>query len=390
MVRRGFLFLLALAGLIMLARFDVNVTAQSRDRVSEEFKQVYPIASDGRVSLKNINGSVRVTAWDRNEVGVEATKWAYNPERLAEVKIQIDATGNAIRISTEYPQRTLTWNHGDSEDRYNNPASVEFTLSVPRAARIDKIELINGDLNIEGLTGEVRASSINGEVTGKRLTGEVKLSTINGRLGFELDSAAQSRQVDLSSVNGAVNLTLASDTEAEITAKTVHGGISNDLGLPVKRGKYVGRSLGGLLGRGGSQIELSNVNGSIRIERANDGRPQTTVTNTVNIDRDNDGDEFDKDTDIDDDIDIDVDIDIDIDIDDDFDMDIAREAARASREKERELREAEREMQRAARETERELRDAQREGERAMREAEHTMREAQRHIQRSLRRQGRN
>jgi len=377
MVKRGFLFLMILTGLIMLARLDVNVTAQSRDRVSEEFRHVYPLASDGRVSLKNINGSVRVTAWDRNEVGIEATKWAYNPERLAEVKIHIDATGSAIRISTEYPQRSLTWT--DERDKYyNNPASVEFTLSVPRSARIDKIDLINGDLDIEGVTGEVRASSINGEVTGKNLTGEVKLSTINGRLGFELDSTTQSRQVDLSSVNGAVNLTVASDTEAEITAKTVHGGISNDLGLPVKRGKHVGRSLGGLLGRGGSQIELSNVNGSIRIERANDGRPQTTVTNTVTIDRDNDGDDFDKETDRDDDFDI------DIDIDDDIDIDIKREDERAARETEREMREVERETRRSTREAEGELEDAQREGERVLRKAERAMQEVERHLQRSL------
>lgn len=366
MARRGFLFVLALAGLMMLMPVDKSVTAQSRDRVSEEFSQVYPLTSDGRVSLKNINGSVRVTAWDRNEVRVDATKWAYNPERLAEVKIHIDSTGDSISIRTEYPKRSLTWNHGDGDKSYNNPASVEFTISVPRASRIDKIDLINGDLNIEGLSGEVRASSINGEVIGKQLTGEVKLSTINGRLNFEFDSAARSKQVDLSSVNGAVDLVVASDTEAEITASTVHGSINNDLGLPVKKGKYVGRSLGGVLGRGGSQIELKNVNGSIRIERANDGRSPSTVTNTVTIDRDSDGDDFDKDIE-----------------------DVEREAERKLREAQREVQEAQREIERASRENESELRDAQREIERASREAERAVRETERQVERSLKRRER-
>lgn len=344
MTRRWFRFALALAGLIMLANVAGDATAQSRDRVSEEFSQNYPLSANGRVSLKNINGSVRVTAWDRNEVRVEATKWAYNPERLAEVKIQIEATDDSVRIITEYPQRNLTWNHGDGDKYYNNPASVEFTLSIPRAARIDKIDLINGDLALEGVTGEVRASSINGEVTGKNLTGEVKLSTINGRLGFEFDSAAQARRVNLSSVNGAVDLTLSSDTEAEITASTVHGLINNDLGLPVRKGRHVGRSLGGLLGSGGSRIELKNVNGSIRIERANDGRRQSSVTNTLKIDRDGERD--------------------------DSDGDIERESAREMTEAEREMREAEREMRNAMREIERDMRQSEREADRAVRRAE--------------------
>lgn len=344
--------MLALAGLLMLARLDSGVTAQSRDRVSEEFNQTYPLSADGRVSLKNINGSVRVTAWDRNEVRVEATKWAYNAQRLAEAKIQIEATAGAIRINTEYPQKSLTWNHGDGDEHYNNPASVEYVLSVPRTASIDKIDLINGDLNIEGVSGEIKASSINGEVTGKNLVGEVHLSTINGRLGFEFDSTAQSRQVDLGSVNGAVDLTIASDAEAEITASTVHGLINNDLGLTVKKGKHVGRSLAGSLGRGGSLIELKNVNGSIRIERANDGRRQSTVTNKLSEDRDRDNDN-DNDNDFDD--------------DDDFDSNIEREVERDRREVERELRDAEREIKEAKREAERAVREADRYVERSLR-----------------------
>ena len=44
--------------------------------LTEEFHQTYAITPDGRVELENINGSVHVSTWDRNEVKVDAVKYA--------------------------------------------------------------------------------------------------------------------------------------------------------------------------------------------------------------------------------------------------------------------------------------------------------------------------
>jgi hypothetical protein len=273
----------------LLMTLSAIAAAQSREEAREEFHQTYPLAAGGQVSLKNINGAARVSVWDRNEVKVDAIKRAHKKERLDEARIEIDAAAGAIRIRTRY-SRSTDWDEADR--RYENPAVVDYTLTVPRSSRIDSIELINGDLDIEGLEGDVRASSINGEVRARRLSGEVRLSTINGHLEASLDRVGESKSISLSSVNGSVELLLASDAEGEIKASTVHGGISNGLGLPVRKGKYVGRSLAGVLGRGGARIDLNNVNGSIRINRAADGRTPSAVTNTLPSDS-----EFDKEED---------------------------------------------------------------------------------------------
>nr|MBA3768609.1 HEAT repeat domain-containing protein [Acidobacteriota bacterium] len=106
-------------------------------------------------------------------------------------------------------------------------------------------ELINGGIEISGVAGDVRASSINGRVQARGLTGEARLSTINGRLEATFDRLDVSKAISLNSVNGSVALTIPSDSNAELKANTVHGGISNDFGLPVRRGKYVGRDLSG-------------------------------------------------------------------------------------------------------------------------------------------------
>ncbi|MCU1296011.1 MAG: hypothetical protein JWO91_289 [Acidobacteriaceae bacterium] len=263
-------------------------SAQASDysgQLTEAFHQSYPLSAGGRVELDNINGPVHVTGWDRNEVKVDAIKYARNKERLDEAKIEVDANRESISIHTRYPDHDTTFNSGN----WNNPASVEYTLSVPRNARLDEIQLVNGSLDIQGVAAEVHASCVNGHLSARNLGGRAELSTVNGRMEATFDRLENS-PVELSSVNGGVELTLPSDAKAEIEASTVSGGINNDFGLHVNNHQFVGHSLRGELGSGGTRIKLSDVNGRIEIRHANDGR---TLSSAKDLDRGNPDDDRD-------------------------------------------------------------------------------------------------
>ena len=257
-------------------------------QLTQEFHQSYPMTANGIVELENINGAVHIGAWDRNEVKVDAVKYAHTKERLEEAKIEIEAGNDRISIHTQYPDRTQTF----TDDDRDNPASVEYTLTVPRTVRLDKIELVNGALDISGVGGEVRASCINGRLTAKGLAGRTRLSTVNGHLDASFSSLGNS-PIDLSSVNGGLTLILPSDAKAEINASTVSGGIQNDFGLHVVNHQYVGHSLDGQLGGGGARIHLSNVNGRIEVRHAGDNRAMSPATDSQHgrdDDRDDDND----------------------------------------------------------------------------------------------------
>lgn len=260
--------------------------AQASDRGTfhEEFHQTYPITADGRVELDNINGDVHISTWDRNEVKVDAVKYAYSKERLDEASIEVEPGKDYISIRTHYPDRDHTFNWGS----HNNPAGVEYTLTVPRGARLDEIKLINGELDVTGVSGEVHASCINGKLEARNISGRAELSTINGRLAATFDQLSNS-SIELNSVNGSLALTIPSDSRARIEASTVSGGIENDFGLHVDR-HMVGHSLSGELGSGGPRIELENVNGRIEIRHASDGRALTPAKDLGDKDDDEDSD----------------------------------------------------------------------------------------------------
>ncbi|MBZ5569082.1 MAG: hypothetical protein LAN64_14680 [Acidobacteriia bacterium] len=308
---------LAVAPPLSLATQPILSAAQGERQggFTEEFHQTYPLNPGGRIELKNINGRASITSWNRNEVKVDALKYAGTRESLAEAEIQVRADLSSIAIKTHYQDHNLTFTDNDP---IHNPASVDYTLTVPADALLDGIKLVNGNLDLQNISGDVHASCINGRLRASGLRGRTDLSTVNGTLDVSFNSrsgvilserpgvgreskdlgerpahderseshnaptrASELADVKLKSVNGSVVLTLPSDADAEVTAKTVSGFINNDFGLPVNDGRYVGHSLAGRLGSGAAHIELKNVNGSISLQRASDGKPLSPATNLL-------------------------------------------------------------------------------------------------------------
>jgi DUF4097 and DUF4098 domain-containing protein YvlB len=269
----------------MLVATQAANASNHRGDLTEEFHQTYALAPDGRIELDNINGPVHITTWDQNQVKVDAVKYAYTKERLEEARIEVDSGKDYLSIRTRYPGHDHTFNWGS----HDNPAEVEYTLTVPRTASLDEIKLINGNLDVIGVSGEVHASCINGRLEAKNLAGRAELSTINGHLDARFDQLA-GLGIELSSVNGSVELTIPSDSKAEIEASTVSGGIENDFGLHVNDHRIIGHDLRGELGSGGSHIRLSNVNGRIEIHHAEDGHALSPAKDLGSQDKDDDDD----------------------------------------------------------------------------------------------------
>ena len=324
----------------------VSESGESGEEVREEFHQTYPLSLTGRVSLENINGDVQIKVWDRAAVQVDAVKRAYRRDRLTEATIEVNATEENIRIRTDYPDGPQNFRSG--QGRYDNPATVDYTLTVPRKVVLESVELINGSIDIEGVEGNVKASSINGRLNARGLLGEARLSTINGPLNATFNQLDESKPISLGSVNGPVTLVIPSNANASVKAGTVHGGISNDFALKVKHGEYVGHSMDGQIGTGGPRIKLGNVNGGIRLSHAQDGLPLSPAV-PLQGDAAEDSDK-----------DVDVAVAVDAAEKVRVHVDTQRIARQAQREVDAAMRESQREIERAQREMAREQARTQR------------------------------
>lgn len=248
--QRSLLFLVSLWATLLAMAFAMTASAQ----VTEEFHRTVPLSVTGRIALDNINGSVTITGWERNEVQIDAVKKASSQQKLDEARIEVDASADSVHIRTRYPEGRTN----------NNPATVTYQLHVPHVARLDNISLVNGSLDVSQVSGEIKADLVNGKANAHDLAGRAELSSVNGTINAYYRSLDNVTGIELKSVNGSVRLGLPSSPNADVRVSTVNGGITTEFPLQVQ-GKFVGRHLEGKLGNGGTRIEISNVNGSVHI-----------------------------------------------------------------------------------------------------------------------------
>jgi hypothetical protein len=217
-----------------------------------DFRARYTLGSNGRVTVQNLYGDVQITAWDRDEVLVEAIKRSADPRHLDDARIVVDSSSEMVAIHTQY-------SGSDAE----HPAAVEYHIMVPRNANLENVALINGGLSIRGVTGPIKASSVNGSIRAEKLAGEAELSTINGQVEADFEQVSRLHPITLSSVNGPIRLSLPSGASATVSAQNRSGGIDSDFGRAWRAPS--GHTLTAALNGGGALIKLKNVNGGISI-----------------------------------------------------------------------------------------------------------------------------
>src|SRR5579884_1575160 len=103
----------ALLGALLALAFSAYAHAQA---FTEEFHHTYPLSANGTVDISNVNGRVRITGTDKNEVTVDATKRAESKQKLDDARIEVDSSANEFELRTRYPEHD-SWFRG-----YSNPA----------------------------------------------------------------------------------------------------------------------------------------------------------------------------------------------------------------------------------------------------------------------------
>lgn len=238
-------------GLALLV-MGLSATAECRS-VSKEVTTTYPLKSDGSFDLSNVNGTVKIEAWDRDVVEVRAVKTTQDKESaLDQVSIDVDAKPDALSISTRYPQE------GGVE------VAVDYTIHVPRRAHLNHLSTVNGTLQVTESQGVGDLHTVNGNIEIYGGSGNVHAHTTNGNVYLEWKRAADANGAVAETTNGSVLLAIPANTRANLEARCRNGSFSTELPF-IMRGDDEPRVLRGRLGRGGVPIHLGTVNGAIRV-----------------------------------------------------------------------------------------------------------------------------
>lgn len=253
--------------LVIFAITELSIAAT----LEETLKKRLPAENVKQVTLSNVNGSVQVTGWDKQEVEIIAYKKvrASDSEKARELlnklEVEIVETSRDIEITTLLPRRRdkgggfFAWLF----DITGTDVSVKYEIKVPFKMDLD-VRSTNGSVQIDHCQGMIKLHTTNGKITGDKISGNIVAKTTNGQIEIEIVKIDPDEDMSLKTTNGSIRIYLPDDVNADIKAKTTNGSIRCELPL-TERYEKSKRRLEGSINKGGPMIYLKTTNGSIKI-----------------------------------------------------------------------------------------------------------------------------
>ena len=151
----------AIFSTLVLLLLSLSVAAQ-------DFRKTYEVGQGGSINVRNVSGDVKVTVYEGETVLVLGFKEGRDRDL---VSVEDNSQGNNVDVRARYPQNC------------DCNASIRFEVKVPRGSyKFDAISSTSGDVEVTGVSGDLRAKSTSGNVTVRGVTGAVIASSTSGNV----------------------------------------------------------------------------------------------------------------------------------------------------------------------------------------------------------------
>ena len=275
--RKTFIVVLVLLAMASLGcGTAINIGRSTAEQVvSESFE----VSGTPRVVVETFNGSIQVTTGAGHTIKADVTKRGAGSTKsaaqddLKNIEVTMTQDGNTVRIIAR--RMNQPFNTGNS--------GAQADVQVPAGAILE-LATSNGQLSVNGATGDVTGRTSNGRIDVEGSQGRLKLDTSNGTIEVNSDSAivtaktsngqiiftgtlAQGDHSFISS-NGRITLTLPPGSSFRVTADTSNGRVTSDFAIKPSGGSDE-KNLRGTVGENSSvSIEAHTSNSNIEIRQS--------------------------------------------------------------------------------------------------------------------------
>jgi hypothetical protein len=221
---------------------------------SDRHHRVVPLPPGKTVAVDITIGSVRIDGWDKADVEVSVERHAPSAAEFARLPITIEDSTERLVVRAVQAD-------GNTDPAYR----ADLVLRVPRAATLDRVQVLEGRVTLQGFSGSLAADVRRGPIEGRDVSGTLRLETGIGSVVLTDARLSTGGLLRLRAFNGDVQLALAErPADARILALALNGGITSDIPLTMKDtwGPRWGEAT---LGKGEPVISLDVVTGTIAI-----------------------------------------------------------------------------------------------------------------------------
>lgn len=268
---------------VLLALFFEGAGAATPITEEKSWTETYAVgASTPHLEISNIWGGVRVRTGKAGEIVVAISERRTAPNEamfnMSLERINLDIESDANSVSILVGDRNNRW---DRMDRCEGcRVDYQFDIVVPPDSVIDVGTVMDGLVDVSGVTGVVSASNVNGSISVEGIENCSSINNVNGRIKVSYTKAPV-KDCDIQTVNGHITLNVPDNTSLDVTADLFNGEIKSDFPLdtltfPVTvehvvndgRNRYRIQQLSGVrIGAGGPTYSIASINGDVRIRR---------------------------------------------------------------------------------------------------------------------------
>lgn len=147
----------------------------------EAEEHVFAVDGVPDVDLSTFDGRIEVRGWDRSEVRVVVEKRAANRERLEEIEIAIDQSGDRVRVAAlrrDADGLRVTLSLG------SNWRGARLIASVPHESNLHA-RTDDGRITVTDVSGTIEVSTDDGRIRGAGLRGSVRARTDDGSVRLQ-------------------------------------------------------------------------------------------------------------------------------------------------------------------------------------------------------------
>ena len=263
-------------------QFGVNTSAQASGQLRDEIHKTFELAPGAEVNVSGINGSVTVETADTRTAEVHIVRTAKEAGGLERRKIIVEGSAHSLTIRGEKGDT------GFFDRMFGSNPTENVTLKLPRQVSLGT-HGVNGAVTVGDLDGAIDVSGINGRVDVGQASGSAEFHGINGNISVALRTL-NSEGISVSGINGNIEMRLAPGVNADLEAHGMNGSVRSDVAdITVTKSDH-GNKYSAHIGSGGNPIEVSGINGNVRLTRpatASGATPADEKTKSAGDDKTN-------------------------------------------------------------------------------------------------------
>jgi len=253
-----------------LNRIVNGANDNSQGVTGDETRKTFDLKPGAHIEIQGINGRVDIQTSDTKTAEVFVRRTADSPTSLRRRDMIIEQTSDGILVRSRQNHVGL-WEHLFGKD-----PKEEVTIKAPRQIALS-LRGVNGRVSSTDIDGSLEVRGVNGRVELGQVTESAEVSGINGSISLGLNKLSE-RGAHISGVNGGIELKIANGLNAELTARGMNGNVRSEIPeISVDKDQFGGH-YSARIGNGGAPIEISGVNGNVRLTRGDNSPSATTST----------------------------------------------------------------------------------------------------------------